>query len=157
MKLVSNSSPLIFLAKLNFLELLSKDQILIPTGVQEELLAKESAEKDKLTRFLQEKNITLLKPKNCKINSNSLGKGETEAINLAIENKVTHLLIDDRRAYAFAKIQELEPHGTLWIILRAYKDEVITKAQARDLIYDLPSVGFRIDQEFLFQILKRMD
>ncbi|MBI5754282.1 hypothetical protein HZA40_04030 [Candidatus Peregrinibacteria bacterium] len=157
MKLVSNSSPMIFLAKLNFLELLSKDQILIPAGVHEELLAKESAEKDKLVRFLKKKNITILKPKHFKITSNALEKGETEAINLAVEQKIPDILIDDRRARSFAKIQNLQPHGTLWIILRAYKNHELTKTQTRDLIYDLPSIGFRIDQEFLFQILKKLD
>lgn len=157
MKLISNSSPLIFLAKLNFLELLSKDQILIPAGVHKELLAKESAEKDKLERFFQEKNITILKPEDCKITSNGLGKGEIEAINTAIDHNISHVLMDDRRACSFAKIQNLQPHGTLWIILRAYKNKDLTKTQARDLIYDLPSVGFRIDQEFLFQILKKLD
>lgn len=157
MKLVSNSSPLIFLAKLNFLELLSKDQILIPSGVHRELLAKESAEKDKLERFFKEKNIQIIGPKNNKIQSASLGKGEAEVINLAIENSIPNILMDDRRACSFAKIQNLQPHGTLWIILRAYKNNVLTKIHARDLIYDLPSVGFRIDQEFLFQILKKLD
>ena len=157
MKLVSNSSPLIFLAKLNFLELLAKDQVFIPQAVCEELLAKESAEKDKLTRFFNEKNVTILNSKNHKIQSNSLGKGEMEAINLAVENKIPHVLMDDRRARSFAKIQNLEPLGTIWIILRAYKKHYLTKTQARDLIYDLPTVGFRIDQEFLFQILKKVD
>ncbi|MDP2642747.1 MAG: hypothetical protein Q8P62_02815 [Candidatus Peregrinibacteria bacterium] len=157
MKLVSNSSPLIFLAKLNFLELLSKDQILIPSGVQKEILAKESAEKDGLIRFFREKNVTILSLKNKNIRSSSLGIGEIEAVNLALEQQATHVLMDDRRACSFAKIQNLEPHGTLWIILRAYKNRDLTKTQARDLIYDLPSVGFRIGQEFLFQVLKKLD
>lgn len=157
MKLASNSSPLIFLAKLNFLELLAKDKILIPSGVQKEILAKESAEKDKLIRFFKEKNVSILNPKNKNIQSFSLGIGEIEAINLSLEQDTTHILMDDRRACSFAKIQNLEPHGTIWIILRAYKNKDLTKTQARDLIYDLPSVGFRIDQEFLFQILKKLD
>lgn len=157
MNLVSNSSPLIFLAKLNFLELLSNDQVLIPTAVHQELLAKECAENDKLIRFFSKKNIKILTPKHDQITSNALGKGELSVINLAIENNIPHVLMDDKRARSFTKIHKLEPHGTLWIILRAYKDEVITKTQARNLIYDLPSVGFRIDQEFLFQILKKLD
>ncbi len=157
MKLVSNSSPLIFLAKLNFLELLSKDQIFIPTNVHKELLAKESVEKDKLMKFFNEKNIKIISPKNNQIQSDSLGKGEMETINLAIENNIPHVLIDDKRARSLARIQNLKPLGTLWTILRAFKNKELTKAQARELIYDLPSIGFRIDQEFLFQILKKLD
>lgn len=157
MKLISNSSPLIFLAKLNFLKLLSKDQIFIPPGVHQELLAKESAEKDKLIRFLNEKNTKIISPKNNQIQSNSLGKGEIEAINLAIEKNIPHILIDDKRARSFARIQNLKPLGTLWIILRAFKNKELTKTQTRELIYDLPSIGFRIDQEFLFRILKKLD
>ncbi|PIZ75699.1 hypothetical protein COY05_03545 [Candidatus Peregrinibacteria bacterium CG_4_10_14_0_2_um_filter_38_24] len=157
MQFVSNSSPLIFLAKLNFLELLAKDQILIPSGVHKELLAKESAEKDRLIRFFNKKNITILKSEYCKIISKSLGKGEIEVINLAVDHGIPHVLMDDKRARSFAKIQDLQPHGILWIVLRAYRNKGITKAQARDLIYGLPSVGFRIDQEFLFQVLKKLD
>lgn len=157
MKLVSNSSPLIFLAKLNFLELLAKDQIFIPVAVQQELLAKESAEKDKLVRFLGEKNVSILAPKKSDIQSGSLGKGEIEAINLAVELGIPQILMDDRRARSFARIQNLKPHGILWIILRAFKNQNLTKSQARDLIYDLSSIGFRIDQEFLFQVLKKLD
>ena len=156
MKLVSNCSPLIFLAKLNFLELLSGDRLLVPSEVQEELLSKESVEKDKIQRFLSEKNVAVLKVKKSRDFSEALGKGEMATINLALEKKITNVLMDDRRARSLAKIHNLRPRGTLWIILRAYKNGVINKSQAREIIYELPSVGFRVDMEFLFQILKTL-
>ena len=156
MKLVSNCSPLIFLAKLNFLELLSGDRLLVPSEVQEELLRKESVEKDKIQRFLSEKNVAVLKVKKSRDFSEALGKGEMATINLALEKKITNVLMDDRRARSLAKIHKLRPRGTLWIILRAYKNGVINKSQAREIIYELPSVGFRVDMEFLFQILKTL-
>ena len=156
MKLVSNCSPLIFLAKLNFLELLSGDRLLVPSEVQEELLRKESVEKDKIQRFLSEKNVAVLKVKKSRDFSEALGKGEMATINLALEKKITNVLMDDRRARSLAKIHNLRPRGTLWIILRAYKNGVINKSQAREIIYELPSVGFRVDMEFLFQILKTL-
>lgn len=156
MKLVSNCSPLIFLAKLNFLELLSEDQILIPREVEKELLCKESVEKDKIERFFSEKNVSILKVEKSRNFSEVLGKGEMAVINLALEKKVSNVLMDDRRARSLAKVHKLKPHGTLWIILRAYKKGVINKSQTRELIYDLPSIGFRVNPEFLFQILKTL-
>lgn len=156
MNLVSNCSPLIFLAKLNFLELLAKDKIYIPEEVKKELLCKESAEKDKLKKFISTKNVRVLKIKKFRNFSEALGKGEMATINLALEKKISDILMDDRRGRSLAKVHNLKPHGTLWIILRAYKKGLINRSQTRDLIYDLPSIGFRINPEFLFQILKNL-
>lgn len=156
MKLISNCSPIIFLAKLNFLELLENDQVLIPDEVRKELLKKESVEKDRIEKFLNQKNVSTAKPSKIQNFSNNLGKGELAVISLALEKKVPHILMDDRRGRALARLHNLKTHGTLWIILRAYKNGLINKTQAQDLIYELPSVGFRIDQEFLFQVLKRL-
>ncbi|MBI4234969.1 hypothetical protein HY604_01575 [Candidatus Peregrinibacteria bacterium] len=156
MKFVADCSPLIFLAKLDVFDLLNKDEILITFEVQEELLIKESPEKDKIVKFLSQKNVKIakvLKPDNF---SEVLGKGELSTINLALEKKIPNVLMDDRRARSLAKIRNLKPRGTLWLILRAYKNGLLNKTQTHDLIYDLPSIGFRIDQEFLFTILKNL-
>lgn len=156
MKLVSDCSPLIFLSKLNFLELLSKDKVLIATEIKEELLFKDIPEKDRIEKFLSQKNIKTLSVKKNRKFSSALGKGEIATINLALEKSVPYVLMDDRRGRSLARIQNLKPRGTLWIILRAYKNGLINKSQARNIIYELPSIGFRTNQEFLFQILKKL-
>ena len=157
MKLVSNCSPLIFLAKLNSLELLSQDHVWVSFQVKEELLCKESEEKDKLEKFLSQKNVSIVKIKKDRHFSLMLGKGEMAAICLSLENKIPDVLLDDRRAYSLAKVHNLKPHGTLWIILRAYANKLIARTAARELIYELPAIDFRIDQKFLFQILKSLE
>lgn len=156
MKLISNCSPLIFLAKINFLELLENDEIIIPIEVKEELLFKESVEKDRLEKFFTSKNVQTIKVLTPRKFSNALGKGEIAVINLALENNIFDILMDDRRGRSLAKIHNLKPHGTLWIILRGYKNGTLTKSQTKDLICELPAVGFRVDPEFLFQILKTL-
>lgn len=157
MKLIANCSPIIFLAKLNSLELLAKDEIHIPLEVKNELLKKDSVEKDKISRFFSEKNVSIVNVQKTRNFSLILGKGEMSVINLALEKKVVDVLIDERRGRSLARVHKLKPHGTLWIILRAYKNKVINKQQARELIYELPSTGFRANQELLFQTLKKLD
>ncbi len=156
MKLVCNSSPLIFLAKLNKLDLLAPYAVLIPKEVHDELLAKECAEKDLLEAFFKQKNVEIMTSPKPVITSNSLGKGELAVINLALEEKMNTVILDDRRARTMARTAGLETHGIIWILLAAYKNEELTKQKTYELICDLPIHGFRIDQSFLLQILKKL-
>ncbi len=156
MKLVCNSSPLIFLAKLNKLELLAPYSVLIPHDVHEELLAKECAEKDLLEAFFKQKSVTIMASPKPAINSNGIGKGELAVINLALEHSITDVIMDDRRARTLARTVGLQTFGTIWVLLSAYKDGTLTKKKTYELICDLPLHGFRIDQLFLLQILKKL-
>lgn len=154
MKLVSNSSPLIFLAKLNELRLLKHHQIIVPKTVQNELFAKESSECDLLRKFFTQKNVTVMYVKQKRDFSTVLGKGEMETINCALQKKILYVLMDDRRARTFARLHNLHTKGTLWIILNAWKTKLITKKYAKQLIYELPSKGFRIEEGFLLNVIR---
>ena len=157
MKFVSNSSPLIFLAKLDILTFLERDTIVVPTLVREELLAKESVEKDLLAHFFQNQNVLFERAPQRRILSAALGMGETETILIALAKKISHVLIDDRRARSLARLNDLKPKGTLWVILRALREEKINQREAKAFVYDLPKVGFRIDETLWMEVLRRMD
>lgn len=157
MKFVANSSPLIFLAKLNILHFLEEDDIFIPESVQNELLAKESVEKDQLEQFFKNPRVHILVPKKTIECTKVLGKGEIDVIALALEKKILHVLLDDRRARSLARVRGLRPHGTLFLILYFYKKGLIKKSKAAELILRLPGKGFRIDSRFLIEAIRTLE
>jgi predicted nucleic acid-binding protein len=68
--------------------------------------------------------------------------GESSAIALAMEIGNALLILDDRRARQFAYSLGLEITGTLGLLIRAYKNDVL-----RDLdsaVADLRNIGFRL-------------
>src|SRR3989344_898010 len=123
MKVVSNASPLIFLAKIERLDLLSGYEVIIPLQVYEEVLKgldnKDDAHKIKI---LVERNI--IKTEETKIVrellDSNLGDGEKAAISLAISKNIKHILLDEKKARSAAKLNKLEPLGTLGILLEAH-------------------------------------
>ncbi|MBI2144954.1 hypothetical protein HYU18_01390 [Candidatus Woesearchaeota archaeon] len=56
--------------------------------------------------------------------------GEAAAIALAVQEKITLFLTDDLSARDVAKIYDLEPHGTLGILLRAFREGFFSKEEA---------------------------
>lgn len=156
MKFVSNSSPLVFLAKLDVLDFLDEHEIFVPEAVFSEILTKETLEKEKLQIFLGRKNIKIF-PVQKKYELPSLGEGEKAVILLALERDIKDILIDERRGFALARLYNLRPKGTLWVILHAYKKGKIDKKQTKNLIYDLPGHGFYIDEQLLTGLLKKID
>lgn len=157
MRFVINASPLIFLAKLNALDLLRGHNIIVPLVVKEEILSKENIEKERLEIFLRRKHVSVASPKKEIRFSQSLGKGEMQVIQIAIEKKISHVILDDRRAWSFAKIHRLKVQGTLGIILISMKKGILKKKQAKQHILDLLRNGFYIDEKILLEVLNIID
>lgn len=57
--------------------------------------------------------------------SNDIGAGEAEAIVLALEQRPSVVLIDDLKARRFAKMNNLDVIGTMGILLKAKKYNLI--------------------------------
>src|SRR3989344_7561623 len=100
--MICNASPLIFLAKINQLFLLKKlfGRIYIPLSVKEEILIKDKPGFIAIERAIEECWIEIKGQKN-KIEL-GLGKGEQDAINMAIEMK-KQLIIDDAMGIKVAR------------------------------------------------------
>lgn len=130
MKVVSNTSPLIFLSKVNSLHLLSLcfNEVYIPKEVQSEL-GNQSLPKIIKTHPLSPagENIVDLQ---CGI----LHRGELEAIQLAEEIKSNLVLLDDLLARKKAKTMNLNVMGTLGIFLTASYGGYITPTSASEKI-----------------------
>lgn len=159
--MIINSSPLIIFGKLNKLELLERvlKKLIIAEAVYKEvvengikinapeaLLIEDYIEKGKieikkLDRRWQKKALFLEKI------YTQLDYGEAETIALALQEKEGAVLIDERIARKIAKLQGLESWGSLKILLIAFKKNIITEEEVREIITEMTSTKFRLSAE----------
>jgi len=156
MVVISNSSPIIHLAKIGRLNLLERlySRILVPEKVylectdtvhyhkEVELIAAQSAwikrhliEDDRLFNLLYAE----------------IDAGEAEALVLALEQKADLLLLDDQEARSMARKLGLPVTGTLGVLLKA-KNEGMINSFAEDL-QKLQRSGFWLSQNLVNTLL----
>ena len=125
MNVVSNTSPLIFLSKIEALELLDVcfDRVTIPVAVETEL--KELA----LPASIQRQAISELGSYYVKGAIGNLHIGELEAMVLAQEIKADYVLLDDLGARKKAIRQGLNVMGTLGVLKLANAKKILSKNQ----------------------------
>ncbi len=152
MKIVFNSSPLIFLAHLDFLDKFIEEdnEFYCPEWVKQEINEKSdlaSASVNRLIQFnkLQSRSITLLSLAN-RLNDR-LGKGESEAIALGIELQTDYIILDDFAARKEARRLGLEVKGTLAVIKKLSLDGKISLTNLDELYQQLLSLNFRVKRE----------
>ena len=164
--ILSNASPLIYLAKLEKLDLLRIlfKKIIIPKEVYEEVIIKgkegrffdatrvERAIKDgwiivKSTRI--EREIEEFAPE--------IERGEIALISLAKKKKPDLILIDDASARTIAESFGFNVKGTLYVLLKAYKKRLLTKKEVKEIVNKLIFVGFRISQELYINLLGELE
>lgn len=157
MQIVLNSSPLIFLAKLGYLNqfIESSDTFYIPQSVADEIEAKS----DPASRTVQ----TLINSGSLQVRASSLttlvnslnqrlGKGESEAIALGIELNADCVLLDDSTARREARRLGLAIKGTLAVIKRLNKDNKISIESLDALYQQLMEIEFRVKRSLFEQI-----
>ena len=101
MKIVCNTSPLILLAKIHRLDTLIRlySELMIPKAVADEIGTKPGQENDQVQALLK-KGTLQLKQVSAKILVElpiDLGRGEREAIALAIDSGADLVILDDRQ------------------------------------------------------------
>ena len=169
---VSNTSPLIWLAKIGKLNLL-KDlfgivlvseesykeavEIGLEEGYSDALVIKDAFDRGwiKVER-LNEKQVAACQ----KIMRHSfeLHEGEVKAIVLAREiGKETLLLMDDSSGRAFAETWGLKVKGVIYVIITAMRNDLLDKAEAKDAVLNLVVKGFRIEPKFLAKIVQEIE
>ena len=82
-----------------------------------------------------------------------LGRGETEAINLAVEHPGSLVILDDRRSRLVAGSLGLNIIGTLGILLIAKRKGLI-QSLAMEIEYLQTRIGFRIDVDLKARVLR---
>lgn len=118
MKIVSNSSPLIALAKIEKLDILEYD-LVIPKAVFNETTEPEKEYMKELYEWGKDKVVDVRNRKAVEYLELILGKGEAETIVLSEELNADAVLIDDLKARKIARLRGLRVIGTIGVLLDA--------------------------------------
>lgn len=170
-KMIINSSPLIIFGKLNKIDLLKK---VFEDLVISEAVYKEVVEKGKLKNFpeafiIEEaiKNKIIIIKKLSEINRNkaisllnfykSIDYGEAETIALALQEKQTEVLIDERAARKVASLYNLKPRGSLRVLLLAFIKKIINEEEIKKIITEMTKEKFRIGADVISEFWSIFD
>ena len=134
--IISNSSPLILLAKIGKLSLLEKlyGRVLIPNEVYREVIIegkKENysdaalVEKD-INNFIFVKGLAQEHKKEAEKFKGIIGLGESEAIQLCLQEKSKSLLMDNLSPRKIAESRGLECTSAPGVLLESLKSKIIT-------------------------------
>ncbi len=154
MRIVFNSSPLIVLAKLSYLEQAVKlfGEVFIPEAVVMEIRAKEDNVGTFLLKLVKSGEVKIASPSRGDLsNYSGLHSGELEAIALARELGAV-VVLDDLKARKAARLEGLNVIGTV-AILRLLKEKGILRESVEELFKALRSIGFRIRPELFYEIM----
>ena len=148
MSVVSNSSPLIALARIQRLDLVPAilTSALIPPAVAREI----SPSVPVLPNWLKVQAAT--RALSVGTSRGRLGDGEWEAIALAVELGASAILIDDRPARRLAQAAGLNVIGTLGLLLEAKRAGHVTTIRAE--LDKLLETSFFLSQELYDQLLR---
>lgn len=167
-KVVSNLSPLIYLAKIGRLNLIKNvyGQIWIPEAVFNEtvtqgkilkitdasiiqqavgkwiLKERISSETDLKYAFLDE--------------NNKIGLGENQALKLCKQLNADIFVVDDKEARRVSRILEIKPIGTCGILVQAHRKSLISTNEAEQVLDNLIRAKFRIDSTLYSSIIKKL-
>lgn|SRR3989344_422113 len=145
--IISNSSPLILLARINKLGIIKEiyKKIYIPKAVYNEVIVRGKEEKYSdafiieravddfiFIKELKEENLRESKKLN-----DVIGMGESEAITLAIQERAQLLLIDNLEPRKIAEVKNIKCRSTPGIILEALHKEKITVEEYKNSIIKL--------------------
>ena len=156
MLIVSDTTPLHYLIILNRAEILPRlfGEIVIPEAVLLEMKHERTPE---IVRLWIESLPAWIKIENASPQSlekiGGLGRGESEAIALALEQKADALLMDDRKAIREARKNNLTVITTLALLELAAIKNLIDFAE---ILSQLEQTTFRLpDAEIIAEFLKR--
>lgn len=165
MKAVSDASPLIYLAKIKQIRILSQlfQEILVPNRVYEETVTRGREVGYEDANLINEQVQTgIIKVERVSLEKQFLkefpiDEGEKETIQLALKEKISTVLADERKARIAAEILGLKPLGTIGVLSLAVKQGIISKKEMREDILKLVKKGYRIREEILSTILEELE
>lgn len=151
--IVSNSTVLIYLAKIGKLSLLEKlfKEVLIPEEVFNEVVIR-GKEEQHPDAFIVEKAVEngWIKVKKIEalgqLEEFGIDSGEAHAISLARSLGLV-VLIDQAHARIAAKALGLKPRGTVFVLFAALRKKLITPKEYLNLLEELVKSGFRMSDE----------
>jgi predicted nucleic acid-binding protein len=165
---VSDSTPLIYLAKIGRLNLLRGvfEKIYVPEAVFNEAVT-QGKELNMSDAFIIEKAVgiwIIKEPVEPKVDAEfrfldtntKLGSGEKEALKLCKQLNAVYFIADDREARSVSRILNIKPIGTCGILIQTFRQASITEGEALQILDDLVKVGFRISSAVYRRILDEL-
>jgi len=167
--IVSNSTPLIYLAKLGYLSLLQK--LFVEVGVPSEVMAEiargkqlgfedaavvEKAKQDGRIRVIELSDASRRELLKLQQIFNDISTADAAAIVLA-KSSDAPICLDDSRAIRVAEVLGVNHIGTLGILLLAVRKRLVGKEQARKSVLSLPGRGFYISHDLLAEFLEKLE
>jgi predicted nucleic acid-binding protein len=153
---IANASPVILLAKAGYLRLLKElpSELLLPSAVVNEILV--GPDGDPARRAVEEgwAAPTVVSEIPADLIEWNLGPGETAVLALARTTTSSTAVLDDAPARACAQTLAVPLIGTLGVVLRAKKRNLIS--QAADVMRALVSAGIHLDNRTIGLALSRI-
>lgn len=154
-KWVINASPLIVLAKVDFLHLLTQlaDEVIIPQAVVTEIMA--GPVDDPARRFFQKQadfSIADRFPTSEEVLAWDLGAGETAVLSYALAHQGWTALIDDNSPRKCAQSFLIPVKGTLGVVIQAKQAGIINSAA--DVLIQIQNHGFRLNDIIIRDALR---
>jgi predicted nucleic acid-binding protein len=154
-KWVIDASPLILLAKVDKIHLLSSlpDALSIPTSVAEEI--QEGPDDDPARRWLLDAGSVYVRPSATvapEVAAWDLGRGERAALSWAYRDKTWTAVIDDLAGRRCARALGIPTTGTVGVVLAARHENVITEVGS--LLDDLVDAGLRISEDVITKAMR---
>lgn len=162
MIVVSDTTPLISLLKIDHIDLLEKlfGQVLIPQAVFDELTAdqrfKQEAEQIRQRRFIIVKAVRNPESANILKRATGLDCGESEAIILTDELSADVLLMDEAKGRAVSFQMGLKVMGTIGVLMAAYEENELTAEEVRACVKGLQRAGRHISQRHYQMLLDKL-
>jgi predicted nucleic acid-binding protein len=159
MKIVFNSSPLIFLSRLNFLDLFltNEAQFLLPESVQEEISAKQDQSSLHINTLIADNKLLVQKVQLVSLANRlneRLGIGESQAITLGVELQPDYIILDDFAARKEAIRLGLNVKGTLAVIRKLQLDGKINISDLDILYEQMSNLNFRVKRQIFDSIFE---
>lgn len=154
MSVISDASPLISLTAVDRLDLLRElfGHVLIPAAVYDEVFGE--PDRGSCPEYIRLGKVT--RQETVRFLAMNLHPGESEAIALALEQRCSLIILDDKEARETAARLDLKVIGTLGVLLLAKKRGVIK--QVGPLIHQMmENVSFRIAPNVLRAALLQVD
>ena len=150
MKVVSNSSPLIVLTKINRIDLLKHlfTSVYISEEVYSEVYKIKKGPCPRWIKVVKVKGRMAVDALDAIVD-----KGEAETIILAKEMNIKQVLMDDRKGVNLARKMGLEPLRTTTIIGIAYKNDLLADIQKE--LLNLREKGYWITDYYIEEITKQ--
>lgn len=153
--IVSNSSPIIHLAKVGHLDLLQDffGELLISEAVYEECIT-EGRNRSEVSIIKQASWLRVVPVTNQNLVSllkTEIDRGEAESIALALETQASLILLDDSDAREKARLYHLKITGILGLLIRAKRSgKLISLSTTLDALRD---TGFWLNAKLVDRLL----